>query len=352
MTEYRLRDSPEDFRVDEIPLYAPSGEGGHTFVRVEKRLRTTPDVAKALARLADVKPRDVGFAGRKDRIALTTQWFSVPDLAPEDALAFEAEGLRVLEAVRHGHKLRTGQLAGNRFELVVRGLDAASAERGAAALALAEREGFPNRFGEQRFGRDHDNAARGAEMLSSGRVRGDRREARFLVSALQAAVFNDVLASRGLGLGELERGDVAVRHESGGLFEVEDLEAERLRAEAFEISATGPIFGTKARRPSGAPAERETASLCAFGIDLDALRPPRGIRLQGSRRALRGKPAEVRARATPDALELGFVLPPGSYATVLVDHLVCGGEGPPERPGRADGDGAGEVSFPPTSEDS
>jgi tRNA pseudouridine13 synthase len=323
---YRLRDSPEDFRVDEIPVYAPSGEGGHTFVRVEKRLRTTADVAKTLARLAGVAPRDVGFAGRKDRIAVATQWFSVPELEPKAALDFEVEGLRVLEAVRHPHKLRTGQLRGNRFALVVRGVEPEAAEQAARRLVEATERGFPNSYGEQRFGRDGANAARGAEMLSSGQVRGDRREARFIVSALQAAVFNHVLAHRPLPLDELERGDVAVRHESGGLFEVEDVEAESPRAAAFEISATGPIFGTKMRRASGAPGERESESLRAFGLDLDALHPPRGIRLQGTRRPLRVQPQEARAQAKQDALELAFVLPAGSYATVLVEHLL--GEAP------------------------
>jgi tRNA pseudouridine13 synthase len=264
----------------------------------------------------------VGYAGRKDRIALATQWFSVPNLAPETALAFELEGLRVLEAIPHPHKLRTGQLRGNRFALVVRGLDAEVAEQAGKRLADVADRGFPNSYGEQRFGRDGANAARGAEMLASGRVRGDRREARFIVSALQAAVFNHVLQHRGLPLDVLELGDVAVRHESGGLFEVEDLEAERPRAEAFEISATGPIFGTKMRRAGGAPGARETASLRAFGIDLDALHPPRGIRLQGSRRPLRVQPQEARARVVADALELAFVLPAGSYATVLVEHLL------------------------------
>jgi tRNA pseudouridine13 synthase len=116
----RLRSEPEDFRVDEIPLYAASGEGGHTFVRVEKRLRNTEELARELARAAGARPADVGYAGRKDRVAVTTQWFSVPGLAPEAALALELHGARVIEAHRHPHKLRTGQLRGNRFEIVAR----------------------------------------------------------------------------------------------------------------------------------------------------------------------------------------------------------------------------------------
>ena len=120
----RLRSEPEDFLVDELPLYAPSGEGGHTFLRIQKRLRTSEELARDLARAAGVRPADVGYAGRKDRVAVTTQWYSVPGLAPEAALALSLPGASVLEAVRHPHKLRTGQLAGNRFEIVARELDA------------------------------------------------------------------------------------------------------------------------------------------------------------------------------------------------------------------------------------
>ena len=103
----RLRATPEDFLVDEVAAFAPSGEGSHTFVRIEKRLRTTTEVARDLARAAGVAARDVGFAGRKDRMAVTRQWFSLPGVDPERALSFDLPGVRVLEAARHPHKLRT-----------------------------------------------------------------------------------------------------------------------------------------------------------------------------------------------------------------------------------------------------
>ncbi len=105
----RIRTQPEDFRVEELPLYSPSGEGEHTFVHVEKRLVTTEEVATLLARAAGVGARDVGYAGRKDRLAVASQWFSVPRLDPQRALDLRFEGVRVLEATVHGHKMRTGQ---------------------------------------------------------------------------------------------------------------------------------------------------------------------------------------------------------------------------------------------------
>ena len=161
----RLRSLPEDFCVDELPLYRPSGSGEHTFLHIEKRLRTTEDVAHLLARFAGARTRDVGFAGRKDRVALTTQWYSVPGLDPERAREFALPGVRVLDAIRHGHKLRTGHLSGNRFRIFVRGVDARQSEAAIRRLEEIRRVGMPNRFGAQRFGRDGENAERGRRLL-------------------------------------------------------------------------------------------------------------------------------------------------------------------------------------------
>ena len=319
----RIAASPEDFVVDELPLYPPAGEGAHTFVRVEKRLRTTEEVARALARLAGVRPGDVGYAGRKDRVAVTRQWLSVPSLDPASLRGLEGEGFRVLEAARHPHKLRTGQLAANRFELVVRELapeQLAGAETRLAALA---RTGMPNRFGAQRFGQGGRNAEAARALLAGGAPGRDRRAARFLLSALQAEVFNGCLAARPLPLDAIEAGEVAYVHASGASFVVEDAEQEAPRAAAFEISASGPIFGTRLLEPRGAAAERERAALRAAGVP-ESLRPPRGIRLRGARRPFRVRPEDAACEAVAsDALRLRFTLPPGSYASVLVEALFA-----------------------------
>jgi tRNA pseudouridine13 synthase len=315
--------TPEDFVVDEIPLYPPSGEGEHTFLRVEKRLRNSEGVRRELARLAGVRPAEVGYAGRKDRVAIARQWFSVPRLDPGRALALEGEGIRVLEAVRHPHKLRTGQLRGNRFELTLRDLS----EPGRMAPALAEMvsRGMSNRFGSQRFGSDAGNAARARALLEGAPVTGNRSQVRFLFSALQAEVFNAVLAARPLPFDRLETGDVAWLHASGASFLVEDAEREAPRAAAFEISPTGPIFGSRMLEPRAAPQERERAVYQSLGLpSRETLRLPRGIRLRGARRPLRVRPGAASSEFLGDGVvRLSFTLPPGSYATVLVEELLA-----------------------------
>ena len=325
----RLRETPEDFLVDEVPAYAPSGSGAHTFVRVQKRLRTTEEVARDLARAAGVRPGDVGYAGRKDRVAVATQWFSVPGLDPALAVALDLPGARVLEASLHPHKLRTGHLRGNRFEIAVRGASAELADAARERLASFERRGFPNRYGPQRYGRRGDNAERARALCAGATPQLPRRDARFLLSALQAEVFDAALAARRAPLHTLEPGDLAMRHDSGGLFLVDDAAREEPRAEAFEISATGPIFGTRMAEPAGAVADREREVLSARGIDLRALRLPSGIRLRGARRALRARPEGAELDYGDGVMRLRFGLPPGSYASVLVEELV--GDAAPTR---------------------
>ena len=196
------------------------------------------------------------------------------------------------------------------------------------SLAEIVRRGLPNRFGRQRFGRDGDNAAAGAAILRGGgrRIRGDRRHARFLVSALQSELFNQVLERRPAPPWELLDGDLAMLHRSGGLFLVADAATEAARAAALEISPTGPIFGGKMRAAAGAVRELEESVWQELGLpSWDDLELPRGLNVDGTRRALRvpvtGASIE---RIDGDAIELRFELPAGSYATVMVEELFPG----------------------------
>ncbi len=342
---------PEDFRVEEIPLFAPAGRGAHTYVQVEKRLCTTEEVARLLARRAGVPPREVGYAGRKDRVALARQWFSVPGLDPESLPAELAPGVRILAAARHPHKLRVGQLRGNRFRLLLRGVAAGALAEARARLEVLRCRGLPNRFGPQRYGRDGENPARGLRVLRGELGLRDRRQARFLVSALQAAVFDEVLRRRPLALDDVEAGEVVRLEASGGCFVVEDEEAERARARRFELSPTGPIFGSRTLEPRGPALLREREALARLGVPPElARRPPRGLRLRGGRRPLRvrvGDPA-LRllpgAAGEPGAVELSFELPPGSFASVLLEELLPGARlpgAPPAREAARAGEGAG-----------
>jgi tRNA pseudouridine13 synthase len=333
-----LRATPEDFVVDEVPAYPPAGAGDHVFVRIEKRGLTTPAAIALLARALGVDARDVGAAGMKDRHAVTRQWLSLPPpVTPEQALAVTAPGLVVLEAVRHGHKLRTGHLHGNRFALRVRGVgDAAvAADRARAILArLAAPPGAPNPYGAQRYGAGGDNAEAGLALVRGDAPGGrrDRRRDRLLVSALQSALFDRWLAARitdGLYATALA-GDVMHKRPvpggdgRGGMFDCTEPAVDQARLAAGEIVPTGPMFGPRMRAPApGTPAaEREAAILAAAGITADDLRRA-GPLAEGTRRdaAVVVSATQV-GIADADAIDVCFTLPSGAYATTIMREVM------------------------------
>ena len=163
-----IRTQPQDFRVDEIPVYPPSGTGGHFFIQVRKTGWSTSACVQRIAKTLQLDASAFGHAGMKDRHAVTTQWLSFPwpenETIPSlDPLA--EEGIEVLTAQRHPHKLRVGHLIGNRFELILRNLPVESVEPSLCALLTLGSEGVPNAFGPQRFGRDGDNPERALQWL-------------------------------------------------------------------------------------------------------------------------------------------------------------------------------------------
>lgn len=328
-----VRAAPEDFRVDELPAYLPSGAGPHLYVRIEKRGRTTRDAVRALARVLGVAERDAGYAGMKDKDAVTTQWLSFPAARDPDPAALAGDGLRVLEVSRHGNKLRTGHVRANVFSIAVRGGDPGRARAAAAALGA---RGLPNFFGPQRFGTEGRNAEVGRALLVGPETPEVRRAARdrFLrrlsLSAYQALLFNRWLAARMAdGLFALAlRGDVMKKLDSGGLFDCEDPAVDGARVAAFEISPAGPMFGHKLR-PAGAEAlAREERLLAGEGISLaDFARG--GGEAEGTRRAARLR-VEVAIEPEADGYRARFELPKGSYATVVLGELVKGEAAVPE----------------------
>lgn len=292
-------------------------------MRIRKRGLTTEAAVARLAQALRVDRRACGHAGLKDREAVTTQRVSLPDVAPEAALALRWDDLEVLEAARHRNKLKPGHLAGNRFEIVLREVsDLAAAE---ARLAVVGAEGFPNAFGPQRFGRDGDNAERALAFVR-GEARGPRdpRERRLLFSALQARWFNRLLSLR-VADGSHQvpvAGDLLKRHDSGGMFLCEDVETDRARAARGEVSPTGPMFGIEMAQPGPEVLARELSVLADDGLDLPALAAHRALG-EGTRRVLRILTREWTVVAEPHGvLRVTMTLPKGAYATTALAAAV------------------------------
>ncbi len=321
----RMRQSADDFQVDEVLGFAPDGDGEHQLLHIRKRDTNTSWLAGQLAKHAGVHPMEVGYAGLKDRRAVTTQWYSLrlAGQAEPDWSAFDSELVQVLAVHRHRRKLQRGSLQGNRFTIRLRGLET-DREALNERLDRLRSTGMPNYFGEQRFGRDYQNLNQFDELLGDGRRRRiDRNLRGLLISAVRSQLFNEVLAAR------IERGCWATPmagdffmldgSRSGFSEEADDaLLAERCRS--LDIHPSGPLWGRGRSPVSGEAAALEQAVLSPFSHWRDRLEH---LGLQQERRSLRLRLDDLTWSHEDDGgtLRLGFFLPAGAYATVLLREL-------------------------------
>lgn len=326
----RVKDRPSDFVVEEVPAYLPAGEGSHLFLWVEKRDCSGGDLLRRLAAVLGIPVGDIGYAGTKDRRAVTRQWLSVPDSCERSVSAgLSLQGIRVLGVARHRNKLRLGHLRGNRFRILLRGADPGRVPDLQRTADELTRVGFPNFFGVQRFGHRGESIALGLKVIAAGSlddpvfVRLGRFERRMALSAVQSALFNLVLRERILrGLDRtVLAGDVLVRVDSGGLFEAEDSAVEQARYEAGEVAITGPVFGHKCRLASGEPGAIERAVLAEAGLDLGSFRAFSSL-ARGTRRPFHVRPEDVRVEGDPAGVVVLFFLPKGTYASVMLREFV------------------------------
>ena len=317
----RFRAIPEDFRVEEIPSFEPTGEGEHLLLLVEKRGMNTAYAAKRLAAWAGIPEMGVGYAGMKDRNAVTLQRFSVhfPKRVSPDVGLLDSADLRVSSHAWHNRKLSRGALAGNRFSLVLREV---SGEREAIDRRLDRigNEGIANYFGEQRFGRDGDNVQSALRMFAGERVRREQRS--IYLSAARSELFNAVLARRiaagnwNVGL----EGEVWMLDGSQSVFGPEPLTPEIIeRAACQDIHPTGPMWGMGELRSRDRVRDIEASALQPFA---DLQRGLEQAGLKQERRSLRVRVTELKWQwSGADVLQLEFRLGPGSYATEVLAEL-------------------------------
>ena len=320
----RIRSVPEDFRVEEVLGFEADGEGPHVMLTVEKREANTHWVAGELARHAGIPPREVGYAGLKDRHAVTVQHFTLNlDRRPEpDWSTLASSGIKVLKSARHRRKLKTGALQGNCFRLVLRDLSGPVDELRPRLEAIRSK-GVPNYFGLQRFGRGAANLEK-AEAALSGRLRiHDRRLFSLLLSSARSLIFNDVLSER-VNAGNWDKllgGEVLMLDGSHSVFKAVDGDAELpRRLEQGDVHPTGPLWGRgeplvsgEVAALEGRVAERHQAlakGLVKVGVEM-------------ARRSLRLAVKDFAWHASPEGLILEFFLPAGAYATTVLGELVA-----------------------------
>lgn len=380
-----IKDTPEDFLVAEIPLYPAEGAGEHTFTEIEKRGITTLEALRRIARALEIPERDIGYAGMKDAKGVTRQTFSIPRVAPEKLLGLELPGIRILGATRHRNKLKLGHLAGNRFRIRIREVEAEAPARVEQVLALLKERGVPNYFGQQRYGSQGNSHLIGRALLrqdyheaidalmgNPAQVRDERWQAaieayrrgdpteslslfpghcrterevlqrlvkqpdawekafhavhprlkNLYLSAFQSNLFDRLLDERIDTLDLVMAGDLAWKHDNGACFLVEDADREAERARRFDISPSGPLFGCKMKLPTGRPLAMEEALLLEEGITLADFDLPGWLRLEGERRPLRVPLGSPDMLPDGDSVVLEFSLPKGAYATTVLREVM------------------------------
>jgi len=379
----QLKAKPEDFFVEEMPLYLPCGEGQHVYVEIEKRGLSTHAAISKLAHALKISTGAIGYAGLKDAQAVTRQTLSINQVSPQAVEALDIPNIKILKVQLHRNKLRIGHLAGNRFVLKVRQVSSEALLIASRVLAILEEKGAPNYFGEQRFG-NRNNTHRLGEMLVRGdaaefvaeylgrpqthetrevqaarqlidekrwaealaqwppqlpnerrvlsavvKSQGqpdsappalDRKLRSLFVSAFQSELFNELLSKRIDTLDRLEEGDVAYIHRNGAAFVVKDAAQEQPRADSFEISPAGPLFGPQLLLAEGQPGQREQALLAERTLSPNDFKVS-GLKVRGARRPYRCKIAQAKAW-WEDGLMLSFELAPGTYATTVMAEIM------------------------------
>ena len=333
--------SPRDFTVEEIPLYDFSGEGEHLVLKVRKKELTTWEMLDILSNHLGIRRREIGYAGLKDKHAMTIQYISLMATHAPKLEGFSHPQIKILSTTKHQNKIRIGHLKGNRFHLRFKKVLGIQKEMLDSVLTWIAQHGVPNYFGHQRFGMYGDNWQEGKKILSGELKIRDRKQREFLISAYQSYLFNHWLSKRIEMCRLLEsfseeetarllemkedllqgtkgqkhffkilEGDLLMHYPYGRIFYAEDPLAESQRFDLRDLSPTGLIPGKKVKQAEGAAREIETL------FDEE-------IREQGSRRYAWVFPTEIVHKYIPEKAhyELGFFLPKGCYATNVVDML-------------------------------
>ncbi len=317
-----IRTQFSDFVVDEHLGFQPDGDGEHLWLRIRKQNVNTRDVAAALAALLGVQERQVNYSGLKDKLAVTSQWFSLPwPIRHELPDLQDGEDWQLLECTRGRKRLRSGAHRANRFQITIRQF--AGDRQAFDQRAEQVRDGgFPNYFGEQRFGRGGGNIHQ-ARRLFAGHLKASRFKKGLYLSAARAALFNQVLAER-VSLGNWNKvvdGEVLVLQGSNSHFRADDdLDTLQRRCDALDIHPSGPMAGRGESAVQGDAATIENHAISAFE-DLQSGLSAAGLKHE--RRALRALATDLNIEWLEDnVVRLCFELQRGVYATALLQELI------------------------------
>ena len=324
----KFRVNHEDFIVDEELSFTPDGEGENIFLRIEKRGLNTEQVAKQLARFSNVKLMDVGYAGLKDKNAVTRQWFSIriPGKTELDWSSLNNEQINIIEINRNRKKLRRGVIKQNRFEIIVQEFNGDFAELETVAKSISV-NGVPNYFGDQRFGNNCGNIEKALQIFTGeykpkGRNKG-RAERSIILSAARSYLFNQILRERvrQQNWNKLLPGDVAIFDDNNSIFAPENLdELTNSRLDSMDIHPAAVLYGSGELKTTGEPNQIES-TIIKENAELALGCKNNNMRLE--RRAMRLKVIGLTIeQLAAGQVKFSFALKTGAYATSVLREML------------------------------
>lgn len=320
----KFRVTPEDFVVDEELSFTPDGEGENVLLRIEKRGLNTEQVAKTISRFANVKLMDVGYAGLKDKNAITRQWFSVriPGKVELDWSQINDEQISVLEVTKNLKKLRRGVIKCNRFQIIVREF-AGDYSALSKTVEKVKTGGVPNYFGDQRFGRGGANIEKAFDLFAGEYKPKGRVERGILLSAARSFVFNTILSKRVErdNWDELLCGDVAIFDDNDSFFDIQELDQQTLaKLESMDLHPAAALFGSGEYRTTDMPNQIET-EVVEQNIELASGCKNNNMRME--RRAMRLCVQDLELEKISETeLKFTFGLKTGAYATAVLREMI------------------------------
>ena len=340
--DFHFKQTPRDFVVEELPLYDFSGEGEHLILFIRKKGLSTLELVSLIAKHLGIKNKEIGYAGLKDKHAMTKQYISILKKYEDKMDEFSHDNVKILSKAYHNNKIRTGHLKGNRFFIKLKKVNPTSAQKIDEALKNIAKDGMPNFYGYQRFGRDGDNHIDGEKIAKGEKKERNPKIKKLLINAYQSHLFNlwlsrrleintliskfdasDLEALLNIPLEELKKmkaqkhpfklidGDIMEHYPHGRLFDFDGQDDDLNRFYDRAISPTGLLCGKKVKLSSN------VAGVIEKDYDDE-------INADGARRYAWVFPEGIEGRFKQEEAqyELNFTLPKGSYATVLVEELA------------------------------
>lgn len=313
---FKFIQNEEDFIVEEQAIRF-SGSGSFLILKIQKTNCDTWELIDRLAKFLNIFSNEIGYAGLKDKRATTIQYISIPKKYSKEIKLFKNKKIEILETFLHNTKLNIGDLEGNRFKINLHNVELADMNHIQKIIKVISRDGMPNYFGYQRFGKEViDNLEKAKKVVYADEIVKDKKLSKMLVSAYQSNFFNAWLVERLTFCKEeftLLNGDVFVDLQKNKIFTPKTITSNILNDfKNSKITPTGLLPG------------RKVFKAMADALKIEEKYDDIYIQEKGYRREAIVFPKNISSKydASKKVCSLDFVLPKGSYATVLVEFLA------------------------------